>query len=189
MAFETPQKTIFIIVSPLNIGLKNALAELEKKIQFYKIVQLTTRLKKPAEKEGTDYYFISWKSFEKLAEENKLIVSFKKKSNYYGVAESELQKAFASKLPVIWISGLKEALEIKEEIPNIKIIFISIPLAIIETEITREKVPPQEILKTKIIRAKRETDAALRNADSIIESKEIQPKIIAEELAKLIQKN
>ncbi|MEA3273655.1 MAG: hypothetical protein U9Q72_03640 [Patescibacteria group bacterium] len=182
------KKNLILIVSPLNIKRKVIIKNLKKKIDFYKMILTTTRPKRPQEIEGKDYYFVSWKQFENLTDNNKLITSFKQKDNYYGVTKAELEVANQSGLPMIWSTHLERALKIKRKLPNIKIIFIAISLTILEEELIKMGVIAQNVINLKIIKAKRETDKALTAVDFVINVKGNQFQKITKELVKAIQK-
>ena len=182
------KKNLILIVSPLNIRRKVIIKKLKKQIDFYKIVLTTTRPKRPQEIEGKDYHFVPWEEFEKLTDNNGLVTSFKKKDNYYGVTKDELIIATQSNLPIIWSINLERALKIKRELPNIKIIFVSISLEILEEELIKMGIISQNVINLKMIKAKKEIDKALNKADFIIDDKEKQFQKVIETLVKTIQK-
>ena len=75
---------IFILSSPSGAGKTTLVKKISKNKNFQVSVSHTTRLPRPNEMDGKDYYFISKNYFKKLIKKNQFLEHAKVFDNYYG---------------------------------------------------------------------------------------------------------
>ena len=75
---------MFILSSPSGAGKTTLVKKISKKKNFSISVSHTTRLPRPNEKNGKDYFFISKNNFKKLIKKGEFIEHAKVFDNYYG---------------------------------------------------------------------------------------------------------
>tara|TARA_B100001248_G_C27375372_1_gene453972 strand:- start:77 stop:661 length:585 start_codon:yes stop_codon:yes gene_type:complete len=80
-----------ILSSPSGVGKTTITKKIQQKYHSFKIsVSHTTRSPRSNEVEGVDYYFVSFKEFEKLIDENKFYEYAKIFDNYYGTLKKSV---------------------------------------------------------------------------------------------------
>ena len=75
---------MFILSSPSGAGKTTLVKKISKNKNFQVSVSHTTRLPRPNEMDGKDYYFISKNYFKKLIKKNQFLEHAKVFDNYYG---------------------------------------------------------------------------------------------------------
>ena len=75
---------IFVLSSPSGAGKTTLVKKIAKNKNFSISVSHTTRLPRPNEKNGKDYYFVSKNQFKKLIQKNEFLEHAKVFDNYYG---------------------------------------------------------------------------------------------------------
>ena len=75
---------MFILSSPSGAGKTTLVKKISKKKNFITSISHTTRLPRPNEKNGKDYYFISKNHFKKLIKKKEFLEHAKVFENYYG---------------------------------------------------------------------------------------------------------
>ena len=75
---------MFILSSPSGAGKTTLVKKISKNKNFSVSVSHTTRLPRPNEKNGKDYFFISKNNFKKLIKKGEFIEHAKVFDNYYG---------------------------------------------------------------------------------------------------------
>lgn len=182
-------KNLFLITGVPGAGKKTLIENLSKFMKISKIIPITTKPPKTQEKDGEDFYFVSWKQFNKEVETENLASSYFDKGNHYGVTQSELDRVIKSKLPILWNISFKEAQKIKEEFPNTKIIFVTAPLKNIRKRLIKKGIISENVINTKLLQAKSLTDKAPQKVDYLIVNEEEKLDKAIRELAGIIQKN
>jgi guanylate kinase len=84
---------MFVISSPSGAG-KSTLARLllEKDDNLEMSISMTTRSKRPSEKDGIDYYFVSKDEFADKVESNAMLECAEVFGNHYGTPEEHVRK-------------------------------------------------------------------------------------------------
>ena len=75
---------IFVLSSPSGAGKTTLVKKIAKNKNFSISISHTTRLPRPNEKNGKDYYFVSKNQFKKLIKKNEFLEHAKVFENYYG---------------------------------------------------------------------------------------------------------
>ena len=79
---------MFILSSPSGAGKTTLVKKISKNKNFQVSVSHTTRLPRPNEMDGKDYYFISKNYFKKLIKKNQFLEHAKVFDNYYGSSKA-----------------------------------------------------------------------------------------------------
>jgi len=84
---------LFIISGPSGCGKSTLVHRVRKRIKDLQFsVSHTTRRKRPSEKDGKDYYFVSKQEFREMIESEKMVEWAMVHGNMYGTSRSEVEK-------------------------------------------------------------------------------------------------
>ena len=122
-------KPLFVVLSgPSGVG-KDALLTRMKELgrPFHYVVTATTRLRRPREKEGVDYHFVSHQEFQQLIDKGQLLEWANVYGNYYGVPKAEISQALSKGIDVIVKVDVQGATTIKKILPQAVFIFLTPP--------------------------------------------------------------
>ena len=75
---------MFILSSPSGAGKTTLVKKISKNKKFFVSISHTTRLPRPNEKNGKDYFFVSKNNFKKLIKQQEFLEHAKVFQNYYG---------------------------------------------------------------------------------------------------------
>jgi len=122
-------KPLFVVLSgPSGVG-KDALLTRMKELgrPFHYVVTATTRLRRPREKDGVDYHFVSHQEFQQLIDKGQLLEWANVYGNYYGVPKAEISQALSEGIDVIVKVDVQGATTIKKILPQAVFIFLMPP--------------------------------------------------------------
>jgi len=125
---KTSQPLLVIISGPSGVG-KDATLDIMKKVglPYHYVVTATTRSKRPGEKDGIDYWFISENKFQQMVKKNQFLEWAKVYGNYYGVPKREIKDALKKGLDVVVKVDVQGAATIKRIIPDALFVFLMPP--------------------------------------------------------------
>jgi guanylate kinase len=125
---KTSQPLLVIISGPSGVG-KDATLDIMKKagLPYHYVVTATTRSKRPGEKDGIDYWFISENKFQHMVKRNQFLEWAKVYGNYYGVPKREIKDALKQGLDVVVKVDVQGAATIKRILPDALFIFLMPP--------------------------------------------------------------
>lgn len=121
------QNKIFIISGPSGAGEDSVIEELQKKLNFSRIVTTVTRKPRAGEKQGKPYYFISINEFKKLIKNNELIEWAIVYGDYRGCPKKEIERLLKKNKPIFWKVDWQGVKIIKKLLPDAVSIFIAPP--------------------------------------------------------------
>ncbi|MCG6566536.1 guanylate kinase [Tessaracoccus sp. ZS01] len=93
---------------------------------FYS-VSMTTRAARPGEVEGKSYHFVSIDEFRDLIAQGELLEWAEVHGNYYGTPRQPVLASVAAGRPVILEIDLQGARQVKQNLPEARLIFLSPP--------------------------------------------------------------
>lgn len=130
-------KNIFILSGPTGSGKDSVIRQLEKRLPLERIINTTSRAKRPGESEGHPYYFVSPETFQaRIAQGWFVEHSVNENGAHYGVSKAELKRVVAQKDSLaLWQMDWKGVQSIKKLFPTLPAIFICAPLEILEQRI------------------------------------------------------
>ena len=99
------EKYLFVVSGAAGTGKDSVVKALrEAHPEIEKTVSATTRLPRPGEQEGVDYYYRTREQFQKLIEDDEVVEHNFYNGNYYGTLKEEVNKRLnAGKLVVLVI--------------------------------------------------------------------------------------
>jgi len=120
---------LFIVLSgPSGVGKDAVLArmkELDYPLKY--ITTLTTRPRRPNERNNVDYHFVSMERFQELIENNELLERANVYGNWYGVPKKEVKQALDKGEHVVVKVDVQGAATIKKILPQAIFIFLVPP--------------------------------------------------------------
>ena len=119
-------KPLLIVISgPSGVGKDATLSKMkELGYNYYYVVTMTTRPKRPMEKNGIDYHFVTESTFKQMITQKELLEWAVVYENYYGVPKHEIQQALKSGHDVVAKVDVQGATTIKKLIPEAVFIFL-----------------------------------------------------------------
>src|SRR4030042_3833068 len=126
---NTSTSPLFIVISgPSGVGKDATLDNMKKAgFPFCYVLTATTRPKRPGEKDGVAYRFLSEDKFRQLIEANQFLERAKVYGNYYGVPKQEVKEALKQGLDTIVKVDIQGATTIKKILPDAVLIFLMPP--------------------------------------------------------------
>lgn len=124
-------KGILIVVSGFSgAGKGTLMKQLVHTYDDYALsISMTTRLPRPGEEEGKEYFFVSRQEFEEKIAQNGLIEHACYCDNYYGTPRDYVEKQLEKGKDVILEIEIQGALEIKRKYPTALLLFVMPPSA------------------------------------------------------------
>jgi len=127
--FGIDTKPLLLVLSgPSGAGKDSVLARMnELNIPLEFILTVTTRPRRPREKDNVDYHFTSEASFQKMLQEKELLEWAKVYGNWYGVPKKPLKQALDRGQDVVVKVDIQGAATIKKILPQAVFIFLIPP--------------------------------------------------------------
>jgi len=122
-------KSLLLVISgPSGAGKDAVLSKIkELKAPFDFIVTVTTRPRRPEEKNGIDYHFVSEEEFKKMIVTDELLEHANVYGNWYGVPKKPVKQALKGGRDVILKIDIQGADTIKKILPHAVSIFLAAP--------------------------------------------------------------
>ena len=120
------QKPLMIVISgPSGVGKDSVIHEMmHRKLPIHFVITANTRLPRPDEKEGVDYFFVSKERFQEMIERGELIEYSQVYEDYKGVPKWQVEQALASGKDVIMRLDVQGAEKIRKLYPGALLIFL-----------------------------------------------------------------
>lgn len=124
-----PVHPLLVVISgPSGVGKDAILARIKQTgLPLHHVVTATTRLQRPDEKDGVDYYFLSEGEFQQKIRTNQFLEWAKVYDNYYGVLRQEVKETIDRGQDVIVKVDVQGANTIKRILPDAVFIFVMAP--------------------------------------------------------------
>jgi len=122
-----PPKPLLIVLSGLSgVGKDTVLAGLRQSGLPVEIsVSATTRARRPGEKDGLDYYFVSGEKFQEMIDANQLLEWANVYGHRYGIPREPVRQALQKGKDVIVKIDVQGATTIKKILPQAVFIFLA----------------------------------------------------------------
>lgn len=125
---KTASPLLIVISGPSGVGKDATLDRMKKAGQpYHYVVTATTRAKRPKEKDGIDYWFVSEEKFQQMIKKNQLLEWAKVYGNYYGVPKRDIREALKRGFDVVVKVDVQGAATIKKIMPDALFIFLMPP--------------------------------------------------------------
>ena len=143
---------LYIISAPSGAGktslVKQLLTDSE---QLMVSVSHTTRLRRSAEQDGVDYFFVSIETFKKMIEQQAFLEYAQVFDNFYGTAQQTIRDNLAQGLDVILEIDWQGAQQVKRLLPDSVSIFILPPsIAILRQRLQNRGQDNEEVITRRM---------------------------------------
>lgn len=168
---------IFIFSGPGGVGKTTLVNRLFRrkffKENFIRGISYTTRSKRPKEKNGKDYFFISREEFFELKRKRQLLESEKIVSDYYGTAKSFYDLAKAQRKSLILCIDVKGGMYLKKNLKEDTIVTIFISAPARELAVRMKRREEGRDLIDKRMRLSKQERLFCKDYDYVVENKDI----------------
>ncbi len=129
LPFNLPTKPLLIVLSGSSgVGKDAVLARMnELGYPLKYITTLTTRPRRPNERDNVDYHFVSMERFQEMIENNELLEWANVYGNWYGVPKREVKQALDKGQDTMVKVDIQGAASIKKILPQAIFIFLMPP--------------------------------------------------------------
>jgi guanylate kinase len=153
-----PHPLVVVISGPSGVGKDSLVEQLNTRgTPFHFVVTATSRLPRPGEVHGVDYFFVSQEEFEAMIDRCELLEHAVVYGQYKGIPKTQIQQALASGSDVVMRLDVQGAATVKKLIPEAILIFVS---ATTEAELIdrlqKRKTESEEQLQRRIETARHE---------------------------------
>lgn len=122
------RKGVIAVISGFSgAGKGTVVNELIKKYGYEVSISATTRAPRDGDVDGKDYFFKTVDEFEKMIENHEFIEYAKYVGNYYGTPKQYVLDRVSKGKDVLLEIEMQGALQVKEEFPDVCLIFITTP--------------------------------------------------------------
>jgi guanylate kinase len=148
-----PSHPLLIVLSGLSgVGKDSVLSALKKaKFPAYISITATTRAKRPGEKDGVDYYFVSPEKFQEMKDNDELLEFATVYNNSYGPPAEPVRQALKNGQDVILRIDVQGAETIKKKVPQAVLIFmVTSNLEELEQRLKKRRTETEEQLELRL---------------------------------------
>jgi len=125
---QSAHPLLIVISGPSGVGKDATLDRMKKAgLPYHYVLTATTRPKRPGEKDGIDYWFISEDQFHQMVKKNQFLEWAKVYGNYYGVPKRDIKEALKQGLDTVVKVDVQGAATIKRILPDALFIFLMPP--------------------------------------------------------------
>ncbi len=149
---------LLVISGPSGVGKGTVCQALLKNNDMIKYsISATTRPKRPGEKSGDDYFFLSIDEFEKGIEEGMFLEYASVHGNLYGTPKQFVMDGIDNGEVIVLEIDVQGALQVKENYPNGVFVFLLPPsMEELERRLTHRGTESEEQLKLRLNNARGE---------------------------------
>lgn len=196
---NTSTPLLVVLSGPSGVGKDAVLTRLRARLSTcHFTVTVTTRPRRPGEREGVDYFFISPERFQEMMANRELLEHAQVYGNWYGVPREQVRQAFSRGQDVMIKADVQGAATIKKIVPQAVFIFLA-PAGLQELEFRlrqrhteslealarRLAVATEEMKQLKmfdyvVVNADRQMNQAISQIEAIITAEKcrVQPRAI-----------
>lgn len=187
---QTNKGMLIIISGPSGSGKGTVVKALDPQ-RYALSVSVTTRISRPGEVHGRDYFFHSMKDFEAMREEGRLLEHAYFCGNCYGTPKDYVEKEINEGKTVVLEIEVNGALQVREKISNCVLIFLVPPtLEELSKRLIARNTESAESIEDRLLRAQEEIELlgkydylvindkvenAVRRIDAIVEAEALKP--------------
>lgn len=182
---------LFLILGPSGCGKSSVKEVLRQRHPDYQYpVSATTREKRPGEKDGETYHYITREQFEANIEKGEFLEhELVHETNYYGIPKKPVLEGLKAGKTIVREVDIRGFEEVRKHIPARQLvsIFITVPnqQELIDRIIKRAPISPEE-LKHRIVSMRMEL-AKARECDYLVENKMGELEKTVEKIEKIIE--
>lgn len=154
---------LIIFSGPSGVGKRTVLNQLffYTELNLVYSVSLTTRKPRLGERNGVDYFFVERSDFQTAINNNRLLEYAEFIGNLYGTLKDEVEAKLALGYNVVLEIEVKGSMQILKLIPEALSFFLLPPsIEVLESRIRNRKTEAEDIVRSRVAKAKREIDLA-----------------------------
>ena len=182
---------LFILSAPSGTGKTSLIKSLlRQNINLWLSISYTSRLMRPSEVEGQDYFFVERKIFEQMLGNEEFIESAEIYGNLYGTSQKWINEAINSGKDILLEIDGQGARQVRKIFSDVVSIFILPPsLEVLEDRLKNRNQDSKEVIAKRMAAAKEEIshvseydyviindniDIALRDLVSVVQSERLR---------------
>ena len=158
---QSPSPPLLVVLSgPSGVGKDLVLARLaEKGPSFRRVPTVTTRRRRPGEREGTDYHFLKDAEFDRLLASDGLLEHAEVYGLRYGVPRAPIREALVHGQDVVVRVDVQGAATLRRLLPEAVLVFVA-PASVDELEgrLRRRRTEDEAVLRRRLETALREME-------------------------------
>lgn len=182
------QSIVMVVSGPSGVGKSTVVKEfIRRHPDFQNSVSVTTRVQRPQETEGKDYYFKTQEEFMDMLAKGDILEFDQFDGNYYGTPKPPIQQAYEQGEHIIFELTVKGALSVKKNFPGAISIFLMPPsMQALYRRLHDRGTQTSDSMLRRMTRAQNEIlsakqfDFVVRNAENDLEHSISQLEAIAE---------
>lgn len=178
--------SLFIISGPSGAGKGTLVDRLVARVpRLWVSVSATTRPPRPGEVDGVDYVFLTPEEFDRRVEAGEFLEWAEVHGNRYGTLRSAVEEHLAEGMDVILEIDPQGASQVKEQVPESVLVFITAPsLSELERRIRHRGAETDEQVRTRLETAEKEL-RLVGTYDHVVENDDVAP--ATERLAGIVE--
>ncbi|MDD3430384.1 MAG: guanylate kinase [Oscillospiraceae bacterium] len=157
------EQNLIVVSGPSGSGKDTVVKALMEKYPTVEIsVSATTREKRPGEKEGVNYYYMSVSDFEKKLADGEILEHTCYCGNYYGTPKAEVDYRIEHNIPVVLVIEVEGAKNIKKQYPHSTTVFVRPPsYEELSNRLRGRGTENEEVIQVRLARAVEEMEYAV----------------------------
>lgn len=161
LSFSASPGLLLVISGPSGVGKTTITRHVEKQVDAWFSVSMTTRPKTAADTEGVDYFFVTREQFERARDAGRLLEWAEYSGHCYGTPRAAVEEHLAAGRTVLLEIDVHGAAQIKRTMPGAFAIFVMPPSEAVLLERLRGRQREDEAtIQRRFARAKEEIGLA-----------------------------
>lgn len=184
------KKGLLIILSgPSGVGKGTVREQLfkEESLNLAYSISMTTRYKRPGERDGIDYFFVDVDTFKEKIAQGELLEYAQFVGNYYGTPKAHVEQLLNEGKNVVLEIEVQGALQVMKKVPDALTIFLVPPsMEELEKRIRGRRTEAEDVIKERLDKARREIATKDQYKHVVVNDDVMRAK---NDIVKIIQEN